>query len=86
MIHKFQFEDNNILMDVHSGAIHIIDDIAYEIVEDVIALPKAEVLAKYEGKYAKEELEEAVEELLTLKAEGMLDTEDTYKDLVPAFL
>lgn len=86
MIHKFRFEESNILMDIHSGAIHIIDDITYDIVEDVLALSKEEVIAKYEDKYSKEELEEAINELLTLKEEGMLDTEDTYKDLVPAFL
>ncbi|MDA3731508.1 thioether cross-link-forming SCIFF peptide maturase [Niameybacter massiliensis] len=86
MIHKFRFEDSNILMDIHSGAIHIIDDVAYDIVEDVLAMSKEEVVTKYENKYNKEELAEAIDELKTLQEEGMLDTEDTYKDLVPAFL
>lgn len=86
MIHKFKFEDSNIVMDVHSGAIHILDQVAYDIVEDVVALTKEEVVAKYADKYTAEELEEAIEELTVLQKEEMLDTEDTYKDLVPAFL
>ncbi|MEG0579850.1 MAG: thioether cross-link-forming SCIFF peptide maturase, partial [Niameybacter sp.] len=86
MIHKFRFEDSNILMDIHSGSIHIIDDVAYAIVEDVLAMSNEDVVAKYEADYAKEEIEEAIKELKTLQVEGMLDTEDSYKDLVPAFL
>lgn len=86
MIHKFKFETSNIVMDIHSGAIHIVDDIAYAIVEDVVKLGKEEVIEKYKNEFEVSEIEEAIEELNSLKEEGMLDTEDTYKDLVPAFL
>jgi uncharacterized protein len=86
MIHKFKFEDQNILMDIHSGAIHLLDDVAYAIVEDVLALGKENALEKYKDEYQEEELIEAIEELLSLKEEDMLDTEDAYEDLVPAFM
>ncbi|MGL5677063.1 MAG: thioether cross-link-forming SCIFF peptide maturase [Cellulosilyticaceae bacterium] len=86
MLHKFKFENSNIVMDVHSGAVHVLDELAYAIVEDVVALTKEEVLAKYEGQYERQALEETIEELLELRENGMLDTEDSYRDLVPAFL
>ncbi|MEG0014224.1 MAG: thioether cross-link-forming SCIFF peptide maturase [Cellulosilyticaceae bacterium] len=86
MIHKFKFENSNILMDIHSGAIHIVDEVAYDIVEDMLQRTKEEVIAKYKGKYEEIELLEAIEELGTLQTEGMLDTEDTYRDLVPSFM
>lgn len=86
MIHKFRFESSNILMDIHSGAIHIVDDVAYAIADDVLTMNKEELIKKYEKQYAKEELCEAVEELLTLKGDQMLDTEDMYTEFVPAFM
>ncbi len=86
MIHKFKFEDANIVMDVHSGAIHLLDEIAYDIVEEVVAHKKEEVIEKYKDKYSQEDLNEAIEELSELVESGMLGTEDAYKDLVPAFM
>lgn len=86
MIHKFRFENSNIVMDIHSGSIHLVDEVAYAIVEDVETLSKEEVINKYENKFDKAALEEAIDELLTLKEEGMLYTPDQYEEFVPAFL
>ncbi|OOO00203.1 MAG: thioether cross-link-forming SCIFF peptide maturase [Epulopiscium sp. Nele67-Bin004] len=86
MLHKFQFQNSNIVMDVHSGAIHIVDDIAYHIVEDVLALSQDEVVNKYKDKFAKSDILTAIEELYSLREEEMLGTVDTYEDLVPAFM
>lgn len=86
MIHKFQFENSNIVMDIHSGSIHLVDDVAYTIVEDVETLSKEEVMAKYSGQFETAALEEAIEELLTLKEQEMLYTPDQYEEFVPAFL
>ncbi len=86
MIHKFKFENSNILMDIHSGAVHIVDDVTYAIVEDVLSLSKEEVITKYRNDFAIKDIEEAISELNILQEEEMLNTEDTYKDLVPAFM
>ena len=86
MIHKFQFENSNIVMDIHSGSIHIVDEVAYTIVEDVEKMEKEEILAKYSHQFSQAELEEALEELLSLKEEDMLYTKDQYATLEPAFL
>ena len=35
MIHKFKAKDINILLDVNSGGVHIIDDITYDLLDEV---------------------------------------------------
>ena len=86
MIHKFKFENSNIVMDIHSGSIHLVDEVTYAIVEDAGQLSKDEVIAQYESQFGKAEVEEAYEELMELKENGMMYTADQYETLVPAFL
>lgn len=86
MIHKFKFENSNIVMDIHSGSIHILDDVAYEIVDDVPVLTKDAILEKYSQLFRQDQIEEAMEELIQLKEQEMLYTPDTYENFVPAFL
>ncbi len=85
MIHKFKFEDLNIVMDIHTGSIHILDDVAYEIVEEVPILTVNDLLVKYQPIYDEKYIREAINEINQLIAEGMLFTKDTYQDLVPSF-
>ena len=35
MIHKFKAKDVNILLDVNSGGVHVIDDITYDMLDYV---------------------------------------------------
>ncbi|ONI41668.1 thioether cross-link-forming SCIFF peptide maturase [Candidatus Epulonipiscium fishelsonii] len=86
MIHKFKFEDENIVMDINSGSVHIVDALIYEIIDDVLLLCKEDVLDKYKNKYKIDDIVEAIEEINELKEQEMLGTEDTYKNLIPAFL
>jgi len=82
MIHKYKMNGMNIVLDVNSGAVHIVEDIAYDIL-DMMSDPSNTELAKdLERKYGKEEVEEALQELMELKNEGLLFSEDTYKDAV----
>ncbi len=86
MIHKFQFENAHIILDVHSGSIHLVDEVAYAIVEDAEKGTLSEIQKKYSEQFNKEEIQEAYEELMSLKEEEMLYTADQYESLVPAFL
>ena len=66
-------------MDVCSGAIHVVDDVTY----DVIALYEEKNLEEIKKElsytYNKEEIEEAYKEVTSLKEEGLLFTEDIMK-------
>jgi len=58
MIHKFKQGDDYILLDVESGAVHIIDDLVFEILDTFTGDNDAEVLAKYQSAEVAEVLEE----------------------------
>lgn len=85
MIHKYKFNNNNIVVDVNSGVIHLFDDISFEMLDmldnknmsDVIP---NNVLEKMKRKYDVEDVNNAYDELLKLKNQGMLFSKDCYKD------
>ena len=83
MIHKFKAKDFNILLDVNSGGVHLIDDITYDLLDEVKApfereCPQ-EVIKKFDGRYDAEEVKEAYGEIYTLYEEKMLYSEDVYE-------
>jgi len=77
MIHKFQFHDLNIAMDVNSGAIHVISDIVYDILDFYPAESKQTVISKLTDRYSIQDLNEAFDEIETLKQAGMLFADDS---------
>lgn len=85
MIHKFIFENSKIVMDIYSGAIHIVDDIVYDIVDDFNHMTKEELLAKYKNTYEEQAIEEAMDEIQQLIDHEMLFTDDVYEDLLSDF-
>lgn len=86
MIHQFKFEDTNVLMDIHSGSVHLVDEVTYAIAKAAENKSKEEVIAAYEKTFSTEEIAEAYDELMALKEQEMLYTQDQYENLVPAFL
>jgi len=83
MIHQFRIYDTNMVLDVNSGAVHILDDIADRVlscfnengrpVEERIGLLKREI--------GEEPVDEALSELETLKSEGLLFSSDPYEEM-----
>lgn len=80
MIHQYKNNGYNIVMDVCSGAIHVVDDVTY----DVIALFEEHDLnsMKKQLPYREDEIEEAYQEVLELKEQGLLFTEDIYENYI----
>lgn len=85
MLHKFTFENSKVVMDIYSGAIHIVDDIVYEMVDDFEQMDKEALVAKYEQLYDREVVQGAIGEIEALIEEEMLFTKDVYQDLIPEF-
>ncbi|MEA4815832.1 MAG: thioether cross-link-forming SCIFF peptide maturase [Lachnospiraceae bacterium] len=77
MLHKFSYNGVNILIDVDSGAIHIADDIVYDIAESVFNLPAGEIYKKF-PKYSEGEIDEAISEVKSLAENNMIFTEESY--------
>ena len=92
MIHQYKNNGYNIVMDVNSGSIHVVDDIVYDmlpLVEPLVnagvkdaATIKAAVLNLANISYPEETISEAVEEVLELEASGQLFTPDIYENYV----
>jgi uncharacterized protein len=80
MIHQFQHNGVNIVLDVASGAVHQVDELGYALCAKLEA-PLSEacpaaLLREMEGDYAREEIEETYGELYALFREGLLFSED----------
>ena len=82
MIHQYKSNGYNIVMDINSGAIHVVDDVVYDIIELYEGHEKSEIMDMLASKYPKEDMEEAFEEIETLIKEESLFTEDIYKDYI----
>ncbi len=80
MVHQYKNNGYNIVMDVCSGAVHVVDDVTY----DVIALFEQNDLDSIISKlsYGEEEIREAYEEVRELVDEKLLFTEDIYEDYI----
>ncbi len=83
MIHKYKLNGYNICLDVHSGAVHVLDDVAYDILdycdENMSEQPCPKMLEELSAKYDKEELIETYEALYELYQEGQLFSADDYE-------
>ncbi len=87
MIHQYQLNGYNIVLDTCSGSVHVVDDVAYDMIalygkksrEEIVS----ELLARYGERpdVTEKELAECYADLETLKREGKLFTPDTYEGL-----
>ena len=86
MIHQYKNNGYNIVMDVNSGAIHVVDDVVYDVLPYMEeGTEKTAIAEKLKDKYTKEEIFEAVSDCEELKEAGTLFTEDTYKESIIDF-
>ena len=82
-IHKFYLNGMYIMLDINSGAVHVIDKMIYDMMDIYDGTNGAEVVAKLSDRYEKTELSEAVEELAGLIARQELFAPDL--DVPPTF-
>jgi len=76
VIHKFKLLGLNIVLDVYSGSILVVDDCVFDILqEDGISVP--------DGKYEADEIGRACREIEEMKSRGMLYCPDNFADAVP---
>ena len=73
MIHKFKQNGMNIVMDVNSGIVHVVDEMTYDVL-DVYNGPESrgDVLAHFSGRYDASELSEIMDDLDGLVKKEML--------------
>lgn len=80
-IHRFQGNGKHILLDVASGAVHVVDPMIFDMAADMLDLSKEAMVEKYTGRYDPREVAQGYDELDYLIEEGLLYSEDTPVDL-----
>ena len=85
MVHQYKNNGYNIVLDVNSGAIHVVDDVTYDIIAMYEAHTEEEITAALSASYTEEEIREAYEEVKQLALEGQLFTKDEYENYIMDF-
>ncbi len=85
MIHQYKNNGYNIVLDVNSGSVHVVDDLVYDIISLYEKNTPDDIIRKLCGKYEKADILEGLEEVGQLKSDEVLFTEDVYKDYIIDF-
>ena len=87
MIHCYQFEGLNIVLDCYSGSIHMVDEVAYDMIQWYENEPAEDVIAKAIEKHGitREDAEECIADIDDLKTAGKLYAPDKYEHLAKDF-
>ncbi len=92
MIHQYKNNGYNIVLDVNSGSVHVVDDMVYDVIacieeENLESTDKITMYQHLKKKFTDrtEDLSEIVDEIYELKENGMLFSEDIYEKSIEAF-
>ena len=87
MIHRYKLNGYNIVLDVFSGSVHVVDDLAYDIIGMYEDTDKDGIVAAMLERYADDdtvdeaEICDCIDDIEELKEQGRLFTDDDYADL-----
>ena len=87
MIHQYKLNGYNIVLDVCSGAVHCVDEVAYDVIGLYEDHSADEIVATILERYAESEgiteadVRECLEDVEALKEQGKLFSKDVYADM-----
>ncbi len=87
MIHQYKLNGYNIVLDVCSGSVHCVDDVAYDMIAMFEDRTGDEIVAEMLKKYGdrpdvtEADLRECLEDIESLRDAGKLFSKDTYADM-----
>ncbi len=87
MVHCYKLGGLNIVLDICSGSVHVVDEVVYDVIEMYESHSKEDIIAAMLEKYAadesvtREELEDCFCDLEDLKSEGKLFTPDNFEPM-----
>ena len=86
VIHQYKNNGYNIVLDVNSGAVHVVDDVVYDVLPYLEKKEtEATILEALNGSYPEADIKGAIEECRELEKAGVLFTEDTYQPAIENF-
>ena len=87
MIHQYKLNGYNIVLDTYSGSVHVVDDLAYEIIADYEKTSAEKIVTTLLDKYkddssiSESDIRETIADIEELKNDGQLFTKDEYENL-----
>ncbi len=85
MVHQFKNNGYNIVLDTNSGAVHVVDEIVYDIIALFEQHSLDQILDMLEEKYHENDISEAYYEIRELQDAGQLFTKDIYEPYINSF-
>ena len=91
MLHQYKLNGYNIVLDTCSGAVHVVDDIAYDIIAEYESRSRDEIVRHMLEKYSdradvtEEDVNACIDDITALKEDGQLFTPDTFEDMAGTF-
>lgn len=83
MIHKYKLNGLNIVLDVNSGGVHIVDELTYDLLDNIEPPFEAEcpqdVIDKLSKSYPEEDIRDCYGEIIELYNDKILFSEDDYE-------
>lgn len=83
-IHKFKQGEDCYVIDINSGAVHIVDELVYDLLADEGLKKIEDLVAEFKDKYEEKEIREAYNELEQLIKEEILYSKDLYENIALA--
>ncbi|MBR4868169.1 MAG: thioether cross-link-forming SCIFF peptide maturase, partial [Clostridia bacterium] len=90
MIHCYKLGGLNIVLDIFSGSVHVVDEVAYDMIERYEQQSKEEITAFILEKYAHRDdvtegdIADCFADIEALKEQGKLFTPDTFSPMAGA--
>ena len=87
MIHQYKLGGYNIVLDIASGSVHVVDEVAYDIISMYETNDRDFIIKEMLNKYGSEEdvteeaLNECYDDVTALKENGQLFTPDTFEPI-----
>lgn len=85
MIHQYKSNGFNIVMDVESSSIHLVDDVTYDVISLYEEKSADEILEELKGAYDEDQIRESLSEIEELVDQKKLFTEDVFEPVVGDF-
>ncbi len=83
MIHKYKLNGLNIVLDVNSGGVHLVDELTYDLLDNIEPPFEAEcpqnVVDKLSKSYSSEDIRDCYNEIVELYNDKILFSEDDYE-------
>ncbi len=87
MVHQYKLGGYNVVLDICSGAVHVVDDVAYDVIELFEKKSRGEILRELNEKYESldevtgEDIAECYDQIAELKEAGKLFTPDNFEPM-----